>query len=88
MPRGDRTKAPAFQLWRAGKSLEEIQGEIGARSKTKPSSVAGWVRDWERGRQGTWPPNIKDSQQAVARGTRKLGWESGAHEIVSAGAVI
>lgn len=64
MPRGDRTKAPAFQLWSAGKALEDIQRAIGARSKTKPSSVAGWVRDWERGRQGMWVPKIKRSKQA------------------------
>lgn len=61
MPRGDRTKASAFQLWRDGKTLEEIQRAIGARSKTKPSSVAGWVRDWGRGRQGTLAPKIKTS---------------------------
>ena len=59
MPRGDATKAPAFQLWKAGKSLEDIQQAISARSKTKATSVAGWVRDWERGRQQQWAPKIK-----------------------------
>lgn len=59
MPRGDKTKVPAFRLWRAGRSLREIQDAIGAVSRTKPSSVAGWVRDWERGRQGTWTPRVR-----------------------------
>lgn len=63
MPRGDKTKAPAFDLWKAGKSLRVIQDAIGARSETKPSSVAGWVRDWERGRQGQWTPKINEGKR-------------------------
>jgi len=59
MPRGDGTKAPAFKAWSAGKSLRDIQAEITGSSKTKASSVAGWVRDWERGRQRQWSPKIK-----------------------------
>jgi len=54
MPKGDKTKEPAFKLWLEGKSLEDIQQEIGRTSKTQASSVAGWVRDWERGKQETW----------------------------------
>lgn len=60
MPRGDRTKAPSFALWKAGKSLRQIQSAICGQSKTKPGSVAGWVRDWERGSQGAWAPKIKE----------------------------
>ena len=54
MPKGDKTKEPAFKLWLEGKSLEDIQEEIARTSKTQASSVAGWVRDWERGKQATW----------------------------------
>ncbi len=59
MPKGDLTKAPAFRLWKAGRSLKEIQDVITRTSGTQASSVAGWVRDWERGSQKTWTPKIK-----------------------------
>ncbi len=59
MPRGDVTKAPAFRLWKAGRSLTGIQGAITKTSGTLAISVAGWVRDWERGSQKTWTPRIK-----------------------------
>jgi hypothetical protein len=59
MPLGDKTKAPAFKLWKAGKALKEIQDAIRGMSKTKPGSVAGWVLDWERGAQGVWTPKIR-----------------------------
>jgi hypothetical protein len=54
MPKGDKTKEPTFKLWLAGKPLEDIQEEIVRTSKTRASSVAGWVRDWERGKQEVW----------------------------------
>ena len=47
MPRGDNTKAPSFKMWKAGNSLKQIQNVICTKSKTRPSSVAGWVRDWD-----------------------------------------
>ena len=58
MPRGDETKTVAFSLWLKGRSIKQIEATIRARSGTKPSSVAGWILDWERGRQMTWEPNI------------------------------
>ena len=59
MPLGDKTKVPAFKMWSDGKSLREIIEHIRSISRTKPTSVMGWVKDWERGKQGTWSPNIK-----------------------------
>ena len=59
MPKGNLTKAPAFRLRKAGRSLKEIQNAITTTSGTQLSSVAGWVRDWERGSQKTWAPKIK-----------------------------
>ena len=56
MPKGDKSKEPAFALWKAGRSLSEIQSEIRLAPETKPGSVAGWVLDWERGKQGLWEP--------------------------------
>jgi hypothetical protein len=43
MPLGDKSKEPAFKLWKAGRSLREIQMAVEAMSGTKPGSVAGWV---------------------------------------------
>ena len=59
MPRGDKTKAPTFALWKVGQSSKQIQAAICTRPGTKPSSVAGWIRDWERGSQRTWSPKVK-----------------------------
>lgn len=53
----DGSKAESFNLWQEGKSLEQIQKLVTA----KPETVSGWIRDWERGSQGTWEPNIKNS---------------------------
>ncbi len=58
MPQGDKTKEPAFAIWKEGKSLKEIQEEITRKSGTLPGSVGGWVKDWERGRQETWEPTL------------------------------
>jgi hypothetical protein len=59
MPRGDETKEIAFKLWRDGKSVPEIQREIEKVSETKPSSVRGWILDWERGSQRSWSATVK-----------------------------
>jgi hypothetical protein len=59
MALGDKTKKPAFEMWKAGKALKEIQKVIQQQSTTKPSSVKGWVMDWERGRQTSWNPKIR-----------------------------
>lgn len=56
MPRGDKTKEPTFKMWVEGKSLAEIHAAIRKCSGTQAGSVAGWVKDWQRGRQGTWTP--------------------------------
>ena len=54
MPRGDHAQRPAFEMWREGKSLEEITEEICQICGTLPGTVRGWVKDWERGRQSLW----------------------------------
>jgi len=59
MPKGDKTKEPAFAMWLAGRSLEEIQREICRNSGTLLSSVKGWILDWERGRQRKWLPELR-----------------------------
>lgn len=60
MPRGDDTKTLAFALWRKGKTVQEIQREIGNASEPKPTSVRGWIVDWERGCQRIWTPALRD----------------------------
>jgi len=59
MPHGDKTKEPTFAMWKTGQSVKQIQAVICTQTGTKPSSVAGWIRDWERGSQHTWTPKIK-----------------------------
>ncbi len=58
MARGDKTKKPAFEMWKTGKALKEIQKVICQKTSTEPGSVRGWILDWERGRQESWVPNI------------------------------
>lgn len=58
MRREDETKTVAFSLWLKGRSIKQIEAAIRARPGAKPSSVSGWILDWERGRQMTWEPNI------------------------------
>ena len=59
MPRGDKTTELAFRLWLQRMSLPGIQTRISQESETQPTSVAGWVRDWERGAQRSWTPDLK-----------------------------
>jgi hypothetical protein len=42
-------------MWKAGKSLSEIQ----AKSTAKPISVKDWIREWEGGKQGAWDAPIR-----------------------------
>ena len=51
----DESKEKAFVMWKAGKSLSEIQDK----STALPLSVKDWIREWERGRQGAWRPSIR-----------------------------
>jgi hypothetical protein len=50
MPHGDRSKEMAFEMWKAGKRLSEIQDK----STAKPDTVRTWITEWERGSQGVW----------------------------------
>ena len=56
MPRGERIKEPAFQMWLQGIPLPEIRKATCGRSKVLQGCVDGWVKDWERGTQRTWNP--------------------------------
>lgn len=58
MALGDKTKRPAFEMWKAGKSLEEIQEEICRTTTTKRGSVKGWILDWEQGKQAFLTPSL------------------------------
>jgi hypothetical protein len=58
MSQENNTKEAAFKMWKEGKSLIEIQEAICSSSKTLPSRITEWVRDWERGQQHTWTPNL------------------------------
>ena len=60
MAKGDGTKRPVFDMWKDGKSVEEI--EKGLKKEipehtTKRGSLEGWIKDWERGKQGSWDPD-------------------------------
>lgn len=59
MPHGSKGKALAHPHWLAGKPLSVIQKAVCSITGDKPSSVKGWVLDWERGKQGTWRPKLK-----------------------------
>jgi hypothetical protein len=59
MPHGSKGKSLAYPYWLAGKSLSTIQKAVCPITGDQPSSVKGWVLDWERGKQGTWKPTIK-----------------------------
>ena len=67
MPHGDKTKSLAFKLWYQGKALVEIQEKVkiasarGRSQGTKPGSVSGWVKDWDRGDQKVWVPRPRQS---------------------------
>lgn len=56
MPKDEKVKELVFALWLKGRSLPEIQATISAQSGTKPGGVAGWLLEWERGRQAQWVP--------------------------------
>ena len=43
MPTGERTKELSFQLWVEGKSVAEIQQQIGRDSLSLRSSVSEWI---------------------------------------------
>jgi hypothetical protein len=60
MPKGKRTKALSFRLWKEGKSLAEIQVQICGDSKALRESVKEWIVEWERGRQTKWDPDISN----------------------------
>ena len=55
MPHKDPSKEQAFDMWKAGKSLSEIQDT----STAPPNSVRDWIHEWERGKQGIWNPAIQ-----------------------------
>jgi hypothetical protein len=63
MPTGERTKELSFRLWVEGKSVAEIQQQIGRDSVTLRSSVSEWIIEWERGRQAKWKPELSKIEQ-------------------------
>jgi len=54
MPKRDESKIQCFRLWTDGVTLKEIQSRVTA----LPMSVRAWVREWERGKQGSWNVSI------------------------------
>lgn len=59
MPHGSKGKKLAYPQWFVGKPVSAIQKAVCAVTGDKPSSVKGWILDWERGKQGTWTPTLK-----------------------------
>jgi hypothetical protein len=59
MPHGSGGKALAWPIWLRKKSYAEIQAFVCRKTGDRPTSVRGWIRDWERGKQGEWKPLIK-----------------------------
>lgn len=55
MPNHDGSKEICFTMWKAGKSLKEIQRNTTA----LPETAKRWVQDWERGQQRVWRAKIK-----------------------------
>src|SRR5713101_5590656 len=56
--RGITLKNVTFRRWLEGKSVDQIEREICGASRTQPESVKQWIREWERGCQGKWEPDI------------------------------
>lgn len=56
MPRGDKSKEECFVMWKQGKSIREIKLGTTAKHET----IKMWVREWERGANGTWDVSIKE----------------------------
>jgi len=54
MPNRDESKIKCFRLWKEGATLKQIQSQVTA----LPSSVRAWVREWERGKEGSWNVSI------------------------------
>jgi len=63
MPTGERTKELSFRLWLEGKSVAEIQQQMGRDSVTLRISVSEWIIEWERGRQAKWKPELSKTEQ-------------------------
>ena len=60
MAKRDGTKRPAFDMWKDGKSAKEIEKGLkkeDPKRTTKRESIEGWIKDWERGKQGSWDPD-------------------------------
>lgn len=57
MPRQEHTrKEQCFDLWRQGKNVDQIIDDM--KRKLAPKSIRQWVREWERGKQETWEPQL------------------------------
>ncbi len=50
MPPRDHSKMECFKMWKEGKSGEYMQKELTA----LPTTVKGWVREWNRGKLKRW----------------------------------
>ena len=57
MPHKDRSKEQAFELWLAGATIRAIEKQTTA----KPETIVMWVREWERGHQRLWDPQLRRS---------------------------
>jgi len=57
MPHKDQSKEQAFALWLAGATIHTIEQQTTA----KPETIVTWVREWERGRQRLWNPQLRRS---------------------------
>lgn len=56
MLQGDKSKEECFRLWKNGKSVREMKRSTTAKYET----IKMWVREWERGAQGTWEVNPRE----------------------------
>ena len=54
MPERHPAKERCFEMWKAGKPFREIQ----RRTRVRPATVTSWIREWERGAQRTWDPEM------------------------------
>jgi len=54
MPQRHQAKEICFEMWKAGKPFKEIYKRTNANAAT----VTNWIREWERGAQRTWTPDM------------------------------
>jgi hypothetical protein len=69
-------KARAFEMWREGKSLQEIETGLGEGWAPGADQLREWVADWTRGAQAAWAPDLSAPHRSGQPLLRELAFAS------------